>query len=102
MTNENSAQLELPAPPPGLTLPHAVPPRTDPSHHVVVAVHHLHRLAHALLGIGEPQLARRGLVFRREPFAVVPPHARAFLALERLPGSGIDRARAPAILHHEA
>src|SRR5262249_62099015 len=46
-------------------------------------------------------LAGVGRRLGREPFAVVAPHARAFLAFERLPGGGIDRARPPAILHHE-
>src|SRR5215203_7453011 len=30
------------------------------------------------------------------------PHAGALLALVGLPGFGVDRARAPAVFHHEA
>ncbi len=67
----------------------------------VVAVDHLHRAAEAVLGILQPQRARLGAVLLRQPDALMAPHARTFLALERLPFVDIDRARAPAVLDHE-
>src|SRR6476661_4987203 len=44
---------------------HLVPPGADAGHAVVVAVHHLHRLAEAFFGIGEAQRARLVLVVLR-------------------------------------
>src|SRR5262245_28232223 len=84
----------------GLRL-HLIPPGANPGHPIVVAVHHLHRLAEALVGIGETQRARLVLVFFRQPGAVVAPHAWAFLALVGLPVRNVDVASAPAVLHHE-
>src|SRR5258705_2665820 len=72
-----------------------VPPGANPRHPVVIAVHHLDRLAEALLGVGEPQRARLVLVVLRQPGAVVTPHARAFLALVGLPVLDVDVAGAP-------
>src|SRR5215204_3741687 len=80
---------------------HLVPPRADAGHAIVVAVHHLHRLAESLVGIVEPERARLVLVFLRQPGAVVAPHARAFLALVGLPAGDIDIAGAPTVFHHE-
>src|SRR5579883_834299 len=73
----------------------AVPPGTDARHHLVIAGNHLHGTSEAVSGVLEPQRTRFGAVFGRQPGAVVAPHARAFLALRRLPSRGIDRARAP-------
>src|SRR6266568_1312051 len=85
-----------------LALLHAVPPGTDPRRELIIAFHHLHRPAIALGAEIEAQLARGGLVLRREPGAIVPPQARALLALAGLPGVGVDRARAPAVFDHES
>src|SRR4029077_21283554 len=52
-------------------------------------------------GVLQPQRAGLGIVFLGQPGAVVAPHARAFLALRRLPGGDVDRARAPAVFDHE-
>src|SRR3984885_5136347 len=71
-----------------------VPPRADAGHDFVIAVNHLHRPAKAVGGVLQPQRAGLGAVLLREPGAVVAPHARAFLALERLPRLDVDRARA--------
>src|SRR5580704_17967348 len=87
--------------PRGGTRPEAVPPRTHARHDLVIAVHHLHGAAEAVLGILQPQRARLGAVFLRKPDAVMAPHARTFLALGRLPRRDVDRARAPAVLDHE-
>src|SRR5579863_10480889 len=81
---------------------HAVPPRTDAGHRLVIAAHDLDRAAIAVLGILQPQRASLGVVLRRQPGAVVAPHAGAFLALASLPGIDVDRARAPAVLDHES
>src|SRR5262249_10157325 len=71
---------------------HLIPPRTNAGHTVVVAVHHLDRLAEALLGVGEAERASLVLVFLGQPGAIVPPHARTFLALVGLPVGNVDVA----------
>src|ERR1700681_2035721 len=62
-----------------------VPPRTDISRLLVVAVHHIDRDAAAGFCDRNAQIARLLAAFRRQPGAVVAPEARAFGALVGLP-----------------
>src|SRR5919197_4748165 len=79
----------------------AVTPRAGAGHHLVIAFDHLHWPT--ITTLGERVAVGAGLLalLRRQPGAVVAPHARAFLALRRLPGRRIDHAAAPAVLDHE-
>src|SRR3954464_1714233 len=80
---------------------HAVPPRADAGHGVVVAFDHLHRLALTILGGLDAEQTPFLFLFRRHPTALVTPEARAEFSLERLPGVVIDDLPAPAVLHQE-
>src|SRR5262249_49506659 len=84
------------------TLLHAVPPGADARHEIVIAREHLDRLALAVLGGLDAELARVLLLFRRHPTPLVPPQARAEFALERPPGAVVDQLAAPAALHQKA
>src|SRR5215475_9683251 len=81
---------------------HAVPPRADAGHGIVIARDHLDRLALTVLGGLDAELARFLLLFRRHPAALVTPQARTEFALERLPGVVVDQLAAPAVLHQKA
>src|ERR1700681_3020121 len=78
-----------------------IEPRAHAGHQGVVALDHLHGLAQPRFGGLPAQIARLDLLVGRHPGAVVAPQAGAELALERLPGLGIDGLRAPAVLGHE-
>src|SRR6516164_9677184 len=78
------------------------PTRADAGHEIVIAGDHLHRLALAVLGGLDAEPARVLLLFRRHPAPLVPPQARAELALERLPGAVVDQLAAPAVLDQKA
>src|SRR5215510_10818741 len=69
---------------------------------MVVALDYLDGLALAVLGGLDAEPARLLLLLRRHPAALVPPQARAELALERLPGVVVDELATPAVLHQEA
>src|SRR5262245_10352471 len=59
----------------------AVPPRTDTRRKLVIAVHHLDGTPVSFVGQLEAQVARLGAVLRRQPGALVAPHARSFAPL---------------------
>src|SRR6516164_10828966 len=79
----------------------AIPPRTNAGHYLVIAIDHLDRLTITGCGIGKPQRTRLGVIFRRQPTAIVAPYAWPFFALVSLPAVDVDRPRPPAILDHE-
>src|SRR5262249_23222566 len=79
---------------------HAVPPGADAEHDIVIARDHLDRLALAVLGGLDAELARFLLLFRRHPAALGTPSTQ--FALEGLRGFVVDRLAAPAVLHQKA
>src|SRR5262249_58547952 len=81
---------------------HAVPPGADAEHDIVIARDHLDRLALAVLGGLDAELARFLLLFRRHPAALVTPPAPTEFSVVRLPGFVVDRLAAPAVLHQKA
>src|SRR5262249_16591562 len=81
---------------------HAVPPGAHAGHEIVIARDHLDRLALAILGGLDAELARFLLLFRRHPAPLVTPQARAEFALERLPGCVVDELAAPAVFDQKA
>src|SRR5712691_9039336 len=81
---------------------HPVPPGADAGREIVVAVDDLHRLALAILGRLDAEAPRLLLLFGRHPAPLVPPQARAELALERLPAVVVDELPAPTVFHQEA
>src|SRR5262245_65346728 len=81
---------------------HAVPPGAHARHEIVIARDHLDRLALAVLGGLDAELARFLLLFRRHPAPLVTPQARAEFALERLPGAVVDELAAPTVLDQKA
>src|SRR5262249_61628079 len=81
---------------------HAVPPGADAGHEMVIALDHLDRLALAVLGGLDAELARVLLLFRRHPAPLVPPQARTQFALERLPRAVVDQLAAPTVLDQKA
>src|SRR5262249_40979529 len=78
-----------------------IPPRTRAGLQLVISFHHLHRYPRSRLRGPDAHVARLGAAFGRQPRAVMPPQARAFGALVRRPGVGIDAAPAPAVLDQE-
>src|SRR5262245_13126402 len=79
----------------------SVPPGTDAGLQLVISFDDLHRYPRPGLSGLDAHGARLGAAFRREPCAIVPPQARAFGALVRRPGGGIDAAAAPAVFDQE-
>src|SRR5262249_48604170 len=77
---------------------HAVPPRADAGHEIVIAGDHLSRLALPVLGGFDAQPARLLLLFLRHPTALVAPQTRTELAFKRLPDAVVNQLAAPAVL----
>src|SRR5262249_16352966 len=77
---------------------HAVPPRADAGHEIVIAGDHLNRLALPVLGGFDAQPARLLLLFLRHPTALVAPQTRTELAFKRLPDAVVNQLAAPAVL----
>src|SRR6266536_5414067 len=83
-------------------LARCVPPRAGAGRERVIPLDHLHGLALSLERGARAHLARLDELVGRDPGALVPPQARPIRHLGRLPGVGIDRAAAPAVLDQEA
>src|SRR5262249_27824950 len=79
-----------------------IPPRAHARHEPVIALDHVDRLAQAARCAGDANVAGLDALFRGEPHALVPPHARAPGDFFRLPIVEVAAATAPAVFDHEA